>query len=693
MSVDVIQITGATSAIAVGQVVCDGPVVGGPFVQLATPTALAAVRAVVGVAITGGSPPGTISVAVSGLVQLGVTGLGNGVACAVTVDSAGNLKRLSDPSTVHSKYIVGYCDALGNLLVSPRREPSFNVLDYGADPSGATDSYSAFQDWAHAITATGGGVGLVPPGIYTIDQVINWDSYGVYHSDVRNIVFDRCNGLRLGGYGATINLKGNILKTRDYTSPHGDGSVYYANLKMVGFVIQNCDNVCIEGFDINGNANLVTEDSDSTHTFAEGPDYVLSICGSRNVTIRNMRVHHGWTDGISVRRTYPIAPSTVGIGCQQVVIENCEVYANARCNISGLEVRHMRISDSRLHHGGFTGGVIAYSPACNIDIEPDPVETDLSPADWSADTGTPSSLRFIILENCEFVDSNLRNVAINVRFSHFVVRGCFFNNSNNDQQPCVFSVPHCSIQDSEIDTSTGRIDVALTGTLPGGNVFTMERCLIRATSGEGLFIIANVGRIAQALIANCRFICEATSSTAKYFPYMATGQDMLMLTFRDNYIFIPSASYSGSGQKICSTAAVSLAENNVWETDYAGGGVNFLGVYYHTDASVYPRYPILVRNERFISPDGTGIRTADVSDHDNDFPFSGGISAIGDEIHLGKLRIRYGGASAPTSGSFTRGTLIFNTNVNASQSMGWVCVKGGTAGVDAVFKAMPLLGA
>ena len=236
--------------------------------------------------------------------------------------------------------------------------------------------------------------------------------------------------------------------------------------------------------------------------------------------------------------------------------------------------------------------------------------------------------------------------------------------------------------------------MALSGADPGGNVFTMERCLIRATSGEGLFIIADVGRITQALIANCRFICEATNPTTKYFPYMATGQDMLMLTFRDNYTFISSASYSGDGQKICSTMTASLAENNVWETDYAGGGVNFLGVYYHTDSAVYPKYPILVRNERFISPDGTGIRAADASDHDNNFPFSGGISAIGDEINLGRQRIKYGGASAPTSGSFNQGDLIFNNNVNKNkdESLGWVCVVKGTAGVDAEFRAMPFVG-
>jgi Right handed beta helix region len=577
---------------------------------------------------------------------------------------------------------------------------NFNVLDYGADPLGKADSYQAFQDWAQAITAKGGGVGLVPPGIYKIDQVLDWDGGDIYNSDIRNFVFDQCNGLHLVGFGATINLKGDdIRKTQEHHLTLENGTIfYYSYLRMVGFVIQNCDNVCIEGFDINGNANLVKQDSDDDHSFVEGGDDILSICGSRNVTIRNMRIHHAWTDGISVRRTYPVAPSTMGIGCQQVVIENCEVYANARCNIAGHEFRHMRIADCRLHHGGLTGGVLTYSPACNIDIEPDPVMTDLSPADWSAETGTPSGLRFVILENCEFVDSKGVNVVINVRFSHFVVRSCFFNNSSNSDFPCIFSVPHCSIQESEIDTNNGRIDVALTGTQPGGNVFTMERCLIRASSGQGLAIIPQQGFIAQALIANCRFICEATSPTDTSFPVVETGLDMLMLTFRDNYTFIPSASYSKEepqktvGFKVCSTVAASLAENNVWETDYAGDDTHYLGVYYHIDFSEYPKYPILVRNERFISPNNKGIIPFDATDHDNNFPFSGGISAIGDEINLGRQRIKYGGASAPTSGSFHQGDLIFNNNVKEGESLGWVCVVKGTAGVDAEFRAMPPVG-
>jgi hypothetical protein len=68
------------------------------------------------------------------------------------------------------------------------------------------------------------------------------------------------------------------------------------------------------------------------------------------------------------------------------------------------------------------------------------------------------------------------------------------------------------------------------------------------------------------------------------------------------------------------------------------------------------------------------------------------LSAIGDAINLGRQRIKYGGVLAPTSGSFNQGDLIFNNNVNQGESMGWVCVVKGTAGVDAEFRAMPPLG-
>ena len=48
---------------------------------------------------------------------------------------------------------------------------NFNVLDYGADPTGNDNSWQAFKDWSIAISKAGGGMGLVPPGTYKIDKV------------------------------------------------------------------------------------------------------------------------------------------------------------------------------------------------------------------------------------------------------------------------------------------------------------------------------------------------------------------------------------------------------------------------------------------------------------------------------------------------------------------------------------------
>ena len=48
---------------------------------------------------------------------------------------------------------------------------NFNVLDFGADPTGKDNSWQAFKDWSTAISNAGGGIGLVPSGTYKIDKV------------------------------------------------------------------------------------------------------------------------------------------------------------------------------------------------------------------------------------------------------------------------------------------------------------------------------------------------------------------------------------------------------------------------------------------------------------------------------------------------------------------------------------------
>jgi hypothetical protein len=481
-----------------------------------------------------------------------------------------------------------------------------NVLDFGADPTGAANSWQAFKDWSTAISTAGGGIGVVPAGMYTIDQVSDADGN-------QDFKFEGCNGLSLVGYGATLNLKGNVhlpLLPGGATDKH----------MVCPFFIHNCVNVCVEGFEVNGHADQLTQDAGVFETAG----HCVTITNSSHVTIRHMRLHHSWTDGISVRAAF----AGTRTACRHVVIENCEVYANGRCNIAVHETRHIRIADCRIYGSGM-----------GIDIEPDlAIGTE-----YDVNIQPPGSSRFTVIENCE-IFNNVKPLSVGVRYSHVRVQGCFIDNEYENQQPVILSVPHCALLDCEINTRSGYIDVAITGSLPGNNVFTMERCLIRSntamvngvlTAGAGLFIApdptAEPPRIKQALIANNRFINESTHAwfpvdaegpvdNGSRFPNLSHGDLMLQLIFRDNYVFIPSAAYHGQGGGMSAVGMhAHLAENNVYATDLGADGA-FFQVLYGTGTP--PAFGVLVRNERFLSGGaGQGFRPGDNTNHDNTYPY------------------------------------------------------------------------
>lgn len=599
-----------------------------------------------------------------------------------------------------------------------RRDPFFNVLDFGADPSGKTDSWQAFKDWSQAITAAGGGIGLVPAGTYLIEKFT-----AIYEpGSPDDFRFEGCEGLWLVGYGATLELrpKGD--------GPNGEVQVHLLPSGAIDrhmvcpFYIHDCHNVCLEGFEVNGHVDQV-----QFNGVIETGGHCVTVENSTHVTIRHMRLHHGWTDGISVRAAF----TEPRLACRNVVIENCEIYSHIRASIAVFETRHFRISDCRIYNSGM-----------GIDIEPDlrigtefdkdiePPGSGSSPDRDPVDNkgkilAPPGSSRFTIIENCE-IYNNEKPLSVNMRYSQVRVQGCFIDNQHNNQQPVVLSVPHCALLDCEIDAGTGRIDVALTGADPGYNVFTMERCLVRSntaivngelTTGRGLIIAPDATvrplRILQALVANNRFINESDQpwfpldehglgvDTGARLPDLSHGDSMLQLTFRDNYVFIPKEafSYRGKGNPMTVVGMhAHLAENNVYETDFKGvdvkDGENYFLVQYGLSGTL-PKYGVLVRNERFISAgDGKGIRPSDNTLHDNTFPYSQGVQSVGTELPPGRTQRVFFATDEPSSGVFQQGDLIFKSDASTGKPMGWVCTTGGTARDPvnpAVFAPMPNL--
>jgi|GEM_PF-4537735 len=108
------------------------------------------------------------------------------------VASTGSYNDLSDKPTIPSAYTLPTASAslLGGVKVGSGlainasgvlsatgggggTSPLFDVTSYGADPSGAADSYAAIAAAIAAASAAGGGVVYFPVGIYKTTQVIS----------------------------------------------------------------------------------------------------------------------------------------------------------------------------------------------------------------------------------------------------------------------------------------------------------------------------------------------------------------------------------------------------------------------------------------------------------------------------------------------------------------------------------------
>lgn len=58
-------------------------------------------------------------------------------------------------------------------------EGIYNVVDFGADRSGAQDSSQSIQNAIHAASSAGGGSVYLPVGVYLISQAIIMDKANV----------------------------------------------------------------------------------------------------------------------------------------------------------------------------------------------------------------------------------------------------------------------------------------------------------------------------------------------------------------------------------------------------------------------------------------------------------------------------------------------------------------------------------
>ncbi|QXJ21579.1 hypothetical protein AGRA3207_002443 [Actinomadura graeca] len=132
----------------------------------AVPAALTAGTMVTGVAATAAAAGGTVRYfAQTEVVPAQTAGLGAGLPAAVVADGQGRCAREFPVS--RGAFIVGECDAQGNVTVAPKHDFA-NVLDFGAKGDDQSDDWDAITRAMRSLHPLQPGVVYFPAGYYRI---------------------------------------------------------------------------------------------------------------------------------------------------------------------------------------------------------------------------------------------------------------------------------------------------------------------------------------------------------------------------------------------------------------------------------------------------------------------------------------------------------------------------------------------
>lgn len=208
---------------------------------------------------------------------------------------------------------------------------------------------------------------------------------------------------------------------------------------------------------------------------------------------------------------------------------------------------------------------------------------------------------------------------------------------------------------------------------------TLRRCTIygvhRAVRAVGAGIAAKV------VFEDCRLISTATSAPAQgRFLHM----DIPDLTLRRCHVFVPAAFHPGTGVSAMGVLSNTRVDDCFFDTDLTPVD----GRHFHTGISTSAASTNVVTNTRFVS---AAFRPVANSLHDGG-PFGFGAVALGNKAWFGRSGNGTGSATsvsalsaAPTTGTWRRGEIVFNTSPTASGRVGWICIAGGAPGVWKAF--------
>jgi hypothetical protein len=481
--------------------------------------------------------------------------------------------------------------------------PTVSVKEFGAVGDGITDDYDAMKAAAAYICANGGQL-LYPPGRYRIGRyrVLG----GPLRNDVTNITYSGCRNVTVSGYGATIDVKGDFVRTNDYSSAYYGTFESYES-EVIPFEMIHCSNFQIEGFELTGNVDAMRRDPGINESYAHG--IATTYCS--HYVIRDVNVHHFQTDGIYLGRGITEADAASGkphVADRDATLLNVRSSHNARQGLSVLQLRDGLFLDCAFSYSGVTGPYGAHAPAAGVDVEP----SVIVPA---VDVNT-GGLDFV---NCSF-EENL-GYEFTTYFPDFVddvsVHGCAVRTSLADSGKAFSGAAY-------LNSASVGLTEACQFDLPNGSVILLETPSTQRHSAiQSLVFRDNEVNLSKA--------ASLSSVAVRQVPLTFEGNivsvrsedpDLSVLNFRNvssvskNAFWIERSTLavSGAAQKIVSYAGVGTVSENTYSTSLSVGSD-----YFYVDYSQAG----VVTNELFLS--GLSFRPWPDVDWNTTYPYSRAI--------------------------------------------------------------------